>query len=309
MHARDFTTTTGPASLPANPMIAIGMMALGFLLFSISDAASKLMTGDFHPLQVAWTRQLGLLSVGLWLLARRGPAIFRTRRPKLQLARGTVAALSSSMFIFAVSYVPLAEAIAIAFVAPFVVTIFGALILKEPVGARRWIAVVIGFVGMLIVVRPGYASFHPAMFLVLASAALFSARQILSRMVGPVDMTSTTILYSSLTAISLLSVPAILVWSTPTTLGQCGALLCVAASAGMGEVLIIRALERAHAVVLAPVQYTLIVWGTIWGWMLFAQFPDHWTLVGTSIIIASGLYTLHREHKAARSAPKPEEVV
>jgi drug/metabolite transporter (DMT)-like permease len=285
-------------------MLGIGLMILGFLGYSISDATAKFLTHDFHPLQVVWFRLLGLLTVGLWLLAAGGLPVLRTGRPGLQILRGVVAALSSACFIFAISYVPLADAVAVSFVAPFMVTVLGALVLREFVGIRRWVAVTIGFIGAMIVVRPGFGLFHPAILLVLGAATLFAFRQILSRILGPLDKTVTTITYTSIGSVAILTVPAIVVWQTPAGLSQVLLIFLVAASAGVGEIFVIRALELAQAVTLAPLQYTMIVWSTSLGWLIFAQLPDHWTLFGAAIIMASGLYTLHRERLASlRRAP------
>lgn len=285
-------------------MLGIGLMALGFLCYSISDAVAKLLTHDLPPLQVVWFRQLGLLSVALWLLASRGVTVFRTRRPGLQISRGIVAALSSTCFIFAISYVPLADAVAVSFVAPFMVTVLGALILHEVVGIRRWLAVTMGFIGTLIVIRPGLGLFHPAIFLVVAAASFFAIRQILSRILGPVDATTTTIVYTSFASSAVLTVPALLLWRNPTELSQLGLIIVLAAAAGLGEVFVIRALELAQAVTLAPLQYTMIIWSTSLGWLFFSQLPDEWTLVGAAIIMASGIYTLHRERLAMRRAKR-----
>jgi drug/metabolite transporter (DMT)-like permease len=285
---------------PSNrTILGIGLMLLGFLCFSFTDAIAKFLTHDLHPLQIVWFRQFGLLSVGLWLLASRGLPILRTKRPGLQISRGVVAAMSSTLFIFAITYVPLADAVAVSFVAPFMVTVLGALILREAVGLRRWTAVTVGFIATLIVIRPGLGLFHPAILLVIVAASLFAARQILSRILGPVDATHTTIAYTSLGSVAVLTVPAILFWHTPAGLQQAILLFLLAASAGAGEVLIIRALELAQAVTVAPLQYTMIVWSTTLGWLIFAQLPDGWTLVGAAVIMASGMYTLHRERLAA----------
>jgi S-adenosylmethionine uptake transporter len=283
-------------------MLGIGLMAMGVLCYALSDASAKLLTQHLPPFQVVWFRQLGLLTVALWFLARRGPAILRTRRPALQLSRGLVAALSSSAFIFAVGYVPLADAVAVSFVAPFIVTVLGALLLHETVGLRRWSAISVGFLGMLIVVRPGFGVFHPAMLLVVAAAGLFSVRQILSRLLGPVDQIVTTIAYTALASTALLTIPMLLVWQNPETPRQMLLLALLAASAGAGEVFVVRALDLAEAAALAPIQYTMILWSTGLGWLLFAQLPDFWTLIGAAIIMASGIYTVHRERLAAQRA-------
>lgn len=291
-----------PAEVPQRnrTMLGIGLMMLGFLFFAVSDAIAKLLTHDLHPFQVVWFRQLGLFSVGLWLLASRGLPILRTRRIGFQIARGVVAAGSSACFVFAISFVPLADAVAVSFVAPFIVTVLGALILREHVGVRRWMAVTVGFIGTLIVIRPGLGLFHPAILLVIVAAGLFAARQILSRILGPLDKTVTTIAYTSAASVAVLTIPTLLVWHWPSGPEAMVLIFFLAATAGAGEVMVIRALELAQAVTVAPLQYTMIVWSTVLGWAIFAQLPDQWTLAGAAIIMASGLYTLHRERVIAR---------
>ncbi len=280
--------------------LAIGLMALGFMFFSAADATAKLLTQDFPPFQIAWFRQLGLLSAGLWFLATRGLPVLKTRRPVLQVLRGFAAALSASAFIFAIGYVPLADAVAVSFVAPFVVTILAALVLRETVGIRRWTAVTIGFIGTLIVIRPGLGLLHPAIFVVVGAASMFAMRQILSRILGPVDRTVTTITYTAISSVVLLTVPMLFVWRTPTEPWQVLLIMLLAVAAGTGELFIIRALELAEAATLAPLQYTMIVWSTGLSWLIFSQLPDGWTLLGAAIIMASGIYTLHRERLAIR---------
>ncbi len=280
--------------------LGIGLMILGFMFFSIADATAKFLTQDFQPFQIAWFRQLGLLSVGIWILAARGLPVLKTKRPVLQVLRGCAAALSASAFIFAVGYVPLADAVAVSFVAPFAVTILAAFVLRETVGIRRWTAVTVGFTGTLIVIRPGLGILHPAIFVVLAAASLFAVRQILSRVLGPVDRTSTTVTFTAISSVMLLTLPMAFVWQTPTSLQQVLLILLLAGAAGTGELLIIRALELAEAATLAPMQYTMIIWSTGLSWLVFSQLPDGWTLLGAAIIMASGIYTLHRERLAAR---------
>jgi drug/metabolite transporter (DMT)-like permease len=284
--------------------IGIFLMTVGFMFFSVADTISKLLTEDFEPFQIAWFRQLGLLSAGFWLLSTRGLPVLATRRPFLQILRGLAAALSASAFIFALGYVPLADAVAVSFVAPFAVTILAALVLRETVGFRRWTALTIGFIGTLIVIRPGFGILHPAIFVVLGAATLFAFRQILSRILGPSDPTVTTITYTAISSFVLLTMPVLLVWKTPTSQQHLLLVLMLASAAGLGELFIIRALELAEAAILAPLQYSMIIWSTGFSWLVFSQLPDRWTLVGAAIIIASGLYTLHRERLVARQRRK-----
>lgn len=275
------------------------LIGLGFLLFSTADTQAKLLTDAFHPVQIAWSRQLGLLFGVVIALAVRGASIFRTRHPVLQTVRGLLAVISATFFIFAVKFVPLADAVAVSFVAPFIVTAMGALLLGEPVGVRRWSAVAVGFLGTLIVIRPGMGVMHPAVLLVLVAAAAFAARQVVSRRLAASDRTITTVAYTAFASVLALSLPLPFLWTTPATDMQWALLFGMAVFAALGELLVIKSLEIAQASVLAPMHYSLIIWSTFWGWFVFDQLPDLWTWVGAAIVVATGLYLIHRERKLA----------
>lgn len=276
-------------------------MALGMFLFSAADTLAKYLTKDFHPVQIMWSRQAGLMAGVIILIAFRGFSVFRSKHPRLQITRGAAAAGSGTLFIFAVTYVPLADAVAVSFVAPFMVTIMGALFLKEKVGPRRWAAVIIGFLGTLIIIRPGADAIHPAVFLVLAAAGLYATRQVLSRVLSD-DNTTTTIAYTALVSGAMLSLFLPFVWRTPETVTQIMIFVGLACIAAIAEICIIKALEATQAVVVAPVHYSLIIWGTMYGYIIFNDLPDIWTWVGAAIIATSGIYTLYREHHLAKRA-------
>ncbi len=283
----------------------ITYMAVGMFLFSAVDTMGKFLTETLHPIQIVWSRQMGLVLGVVVLLALRGAPVLATKNPVLQVTRGAFAAGSATIFIYAVSYVPLADAVAVSFVAPFIVTLLGALILRERVGIRRWSAVTIGFIGTLIVIRPGLGVIHPAVFLVLIAATLFALRQILSRYLSGSDRTETTVAYTALVSIVLLTIPLPFVWQWPATTTQVVLLIGMAILAGVAEFCVIKALEVAQAVVVAPLQYTLLIWSTFYGFVVFSDLPDFWTWIGALIIVATGLYTLHRERLAARHRRAP----
>ncbi|MGP6087685.1 DMT family transporter [Antarctobacter jejuensis] len=290
-----------PMPSQTDNMRGIILMALGFFSFAACDVQAKFLTDALHPVQIVWFRQIGLALGILVILAIRGTQILRSHLPLLQIARGVTAVCSAICFIIAVTYVPLADVVAVTFIAPFLVTIMGATILREPVGIRRWIAVIIGFVGMLIVIRPGMGVLHPAIGFAVVAATFFAVRQVLSRSLSGADPILTTVAYTSLTSIALVSVALPFVWVTPTDPTLWMVIVGLAVTAGLGEVLVIRALDIAQAVVVAPLHYSLIIWGTFYGYVVFADLPDGWTLFGCSIIIASGLFTLYRERMAAKS--------
>ncbi len=275
-------------------------------LFSGVDTMGKFLTTSMDPIQIVWFRQLGLLSGVVLLICLQGRAVLRSANPRLQISRGVVAAISATLFMIGVRYVPLADAVAISFVAPFMVTVMGAVILREPVGIRRWAAVTIGFIGTMIVVRPGMGVLHPAALLIIVAAAAFAMRQILSRMLARGDSIQTTVAYTAIVSWSLLCIPLPFVWSTPSSALEIGLLVAMAVLAAVAEVLVIVALSVAQAVVVAPVQYTLLIWGTFYGFVVFDQLPDGWTWIGALIIMATGIYTLNRERLvAARQRDNP----
>ena len=285
----------------------IGMLyfAGGMFLFAAVDTIAKVLTENFHPVQVAWSRQLGLLFGILIMLTLKGMVILKTDHFWLQVFRGCLAAASALMFIFAISVVPIADAVAVSFVAPFFVTILGALVLGEYVGIRRWMAIAIGFVACLIIIRPGFSSFQPAVFLVVIAALAYAFRQIVSRMLSSSDLTITTVAYTGLTASFLLSVPIPLVWRTPVWGNEILLIGALATLAALAEIMVIKALELTQAVVLAPIHYTLLIWGTAYGYLIFGQFPDKWTWFGSAIIFATGIYVVLREW--TRKRPPPTE--
>ncbi len=270
-------------------------MAGGMFLFAAVDTEAKFLTDTLHPLQIVWSRQLGLLLGILVILAFRGVEILRTQHLGLQFARGAMAVGSASLFVYAVSFVPLADAIVVTFVAPFLVTVIGALVLREPVGIRRWTAVALGFVGVLIVTRPGFGVVHPAVLLILLAALLFALRQILSRIVAGTDRIITTVAYTALVGSALMTFTLPFVWRWPTTTLELVLLGSMALLAAIAEILVIKALDVADAVVVAPVHYSIIIWATFYGFVVLAKLPDLWTWVGASIIVVMGVFTLHRE--------------
>ena len=301
--------TMGPASpviskaskRRSESLLGILLMPAGMFVFSAVDTQAKFLTQPLDPVQIVWSRQLGLLLGVFALLAVRGTSVLHTKQPVLQVTRGFMAAGSALLFIIAISYVPLADAVAVSFIAPFVVTVLGALLLGERVGIRRWSAVIIGFLGSMIIIRPGMGALHPAVMLVVVAAILFALRQIISRALADTDRTPTTIAYTALVGRFLLSLPLPFVWQWPTSSTKLILLTSIAIMAAGAEILVIKALEVAQAVVVAPMQYTLILWGTAYGYFVFGQFPDFWTWVGAIVIIASGLYTLQRDARASRT--------
>lgn len=284
-----------------NSSLGILLMIGGMFCFGAADTIAKVLSESFHPMQIAWVRQMGLFTGVLILLSIKGLSLLKTNNIKIQIARGVAAATSATLFVVGVGYVQLADAVAVSFVAPFLVTILAAFILKEKVGVRRWAAIFIGFLGMLIIIRPGTGIMDPALLIIVAAALIFALRQVISRTLAGSDSVLTTICYTGIVAIIILTIPMLFYWEWPTTNNQIYLMIGIAVLGACGEVFVIKALETAEAVVVAPMQYTILIWGTLYGYLIFDHLPDGWTWVGACIIMISGLYTVHREHLNKRA--------
>lgn len=272
-----------------------GLMLASMFIFAAVDTQAKILSQSLPPLQIVWSRQIGLFIGVVILLMIRGPVLFTTAHPRLQVIRGILAGLSATFFIIGVSLVPLADAIAVTFIAPLIVTILSAFLLHEFVGIHRWLAIMVGFIGTLIIIRPGFESFNPALLFPIFAAVMFAIRQIISRYLGRSEKTETTVAYTAITATLLLTITLPFVWVTPQTQTEFILLSSMAVMGALGEILVIKAFEIGLAVIVSPIQYTIIIWGSFYGYYVFNQLPDHWTWAGTGIIILSGLYTLYRE--------------
>ena len=277
-------------------------MLAGMFVFSAVDAQAKYLTQYLPSLQIVWARQIGLVVGVMILIVWHGRAILRTGFPMLQITRGAAAALSATLFISGLNFVALADAVSVTFVAPLVVTMLAALLLGERVGLHRWTATIIGFLGTLVVIRPGLDSFHPGLLLPLLAAILFAIRQVISRHIGSRDRTETTLAYTALTAFLMLSVVQPFIWQPISSLKLIAILASMSLMAALGEFQVIRALEIGQAVFVSPLHYTIIIWASLYGYLLFGQFPDIWTWVGSFVIMASGLYVFYRERKRAAAS-------
>ncbi len=279
------------------------MTLLAMAVFSGMDATSKLFAASHHPVQVAWARYLFiLLFLAPVVAGGRGRAV-RTARLWLQLARGLCMLGSALFFIFALSRLPLATATSLGFVSPLLVTALSIPMLGERVGVRRWLAVAVGFAGVLIVVRPGAASFDPAALLPIASSACWAMGLIITRMMRGSEPVLTTLLLSTLVAFAATSLAVLPVWRPmPAEIWALAALM--GGLSTVGQYFLIAAFRYAPPSLLAPFSYSQIVWATLLGLALFGTLPDVLTWVGAAVIVGSGIYTLHRErvlHRQVRS--------
>jgi drug/metabolite transporter (DMT)-like permease len=226
--------------------------------------------------------------------AARNPAYLRARRPALQILRGLGIVASALFFILALAQLPIAEASAVSFASPLFITMLAVLLLGEVVGVRGWASVLVGFAGVLIVVRPGTGSFHPGTVLVLLSSLCWAISMIATRKIGPIERSTTTVVWTAGTGLLLLT--ALLPFAHGSlTLAELGLAVLLGVIASTGHWLAVLAYRHAAASVLAPLSYAQLIWSSTLGFIVFGTVPDQWTLIGALFIVASGLYTVQRE--------------
>lgn len=270
--------------------------------FAGMDAVSKTLTMEYSVAQILWVRFAFFAAFATVLALRHGNVArqFRTDRPVFQIARSALLVAEIGCFILAFRYMPLAETHSIGAVFPLVITALSALWLGEAVGVRRWTAVCIGFLGMLVILRPGFAVFDPIALLPLAGAVMFAVYQVMTKVLSRTDSMETILLYTGWIGVAILTFIAPFHWQWPDARGW-GLLLLAGLLGSIGHMTVIKALEIAPASVLQPFNYTLLIWATGIGFVVFGDLPDAWTVAGASIIVASGLYVWWREQVRARN--------
>ena len=284
-----------------DPVGGILLMLLSVTLFSCSDATAKYLSSELPGFEVVWLRYIVFVLMLMPSVLRQRGAPLRSSRPGLQLLRGFCMLGSSLLFITCLPLLPLADATAIGFVSPLCITALSIPVLGEKVGLRRWLAILVGLVGVLLVIRPGTSSFQPASILPILSALSWAAAIVLTRKISGGDGTVTTLLYTAVSALAVVSLIVPFYWVMPS-LRQIGLGLVYGGFASGGQWLVVLAFHRAGASVLAPLTYSQLVWATALGFLIFHTVPDGWTLAGAAIIVASGLYTAHRERVRAQQS-------
>ncbi len=305
---REAESATAPApqvSLAAvearsdEPLAGILIVVASMIVFSASDATAKYLTQSLPAVEIAWLRYATFVLLITPALVRHGGAGLRSRNPRLQLVRGCGLLGSSLLFILAISYMPMADATATSFVSPLFTTALSIPLLGETVGVRRWAAIVVGIIGVVIVVRPGTTAFNPAAVFPLLSAASWSMALVITRKMSGTDGTTTMLTYAAGTGFVALSAALPVVWVTPD-LAQVALGIFIGVASSVGQWLVVLAYRRAEASVLAPFSYTQIVWSSLLGMAIFGNVPDLETVTGAAIIVASGIYTAHRERVVRR---------
>ena len=278
------------------------LMMASMVVFTSLDTAAKHVTQDLPAAVAVFGRYAVafVISAGVVIQAG-GPSLLATSHPVLQAVRGILLMLSTILNFVAMMHLQLAQTAAIFFTIPLWVCALSVPILGEHVGWRRWVAVIVGFLGVLVIMRPGSDSFHWAMLLSIGSSFCGAVYNIVTRKVGARDRAETSLFYVSFVGAIAAAAPLPVLWQTPQ--GMQWLLLGYMGIAGaVGHLMLIQAHRLAPASALAPFLYTQIVWMILSGYFFFGDVPDLWTLAGAGIVVASGLVVFARE--AARGGPR-----
>jgi drug/metabolite transporter (DMT)-like permease len=277
------------------PLRGIALLLLSTIFLGSSDATSKYLSATLPSIEIAWIRFLVFLVIMIPAMVPASPLFaLRTQRPVLQVSRGLALLGSSLLFISGLRFLPIAEASATSFVSPLFVTALSIFFLGEKVGLRRWVATAVGLMGVMIILRPGTSAFHIAAFFPVASSLAWACTLIMTRMMSGQERVMVTMTYSSIVGFAVLCTMVPFVWVTPSWHDILfGIFIGVASTAG--QWIVVLAFRYADASVLAPFSYAQLIWVSLLGFVIFGEVPDVWTVIGAAFIVASGLYTAHRE--------------
>lgn len=290
----------GAADGRAGVFSGIAVFFLVLTIIPVMDGIAKLLGGSYHPLQLVWVRYLVQLVICLpLLLVREGPAGLKSQNDGLQILRALLSVVSAATFFAAIRTMPLADAIAVSFIYPFVIVALAPVVLGERVGIWRWSAVIAGFIGVLIIVRPGFETISGGILLALASGVGYAVMILLTRRLAGAVPPLTTMTITGLTAFVVAGLPMPWLWIQPT-LTDLALMIAMGLIGTVCQLLIILAYERAPASVLAPFGYWELVTAALVGFVMFGDWPLPMTWLGMAIIAASGIVIGWREQIVAR---------
>ena len=282
-------------------MKAIILSASAWMILPVMDAFAKFLSSSLDVLQITWGRFFftAVFTFLLMIIFYRKSLIW-TNKPLLQIIRGLFLVFSTYLFFYSISVISLPKALTLAFVAPLFVTALSPFFLKEKVGIRRWTAVFIGFIGTLIVIRPGFLEYNLATFAALGTGFCYGFYLIITRKLSTSDNPLLTLLFTGVVGVIILSFFMPSVWINPTP-NQWYLMAIIGLIASVAHFFIILSLKYADASKLAPLGYTEIITNVIISYYFFNELPDNWTYLGLFIIVLSGLYISRREYLLTRS--------
>ena len=276
-------------------MKAIIFNLLAWVMLPVMDGFAKYLSSDMPVLQITWARYFFtvVFTLPVMMLFFRNKLVW-TDKPKLQIIRGLVLLAANICFFYAISVISLAKALTLAFVAPLIVTAFSPIFLGERVGVRRWTAVIIGFIGSLVVIRPGFVEINLASLSALCTGIMYGFYLIITRKLSTSDNSLLTLLLTGIVGLVVISLTMPFIWMNPSPL-QWSLMAGIGLFACIGHLFLILSLKYADASKLAPFSYFEIITNIIIGYYFFNDFPDNWTFLGLFIIILSGIYISRRE--------------
>lgn len=293
--------STAPGAGGSNNLRALLFMAGGVFGFSVLDAVTKLLTEGYGTWQIMILSRICPILTAIYMMRRSGEGgiPFKTKFTKTHILRSLLVVVTTWSFYECLRYLQLADAIAIAFAAPLFMTSLSGPLLGEKVGPRRWMAVLIGFVGVMVALQPGKSGISWGAFLALSAAATYALGQLWLRPLSGKELGHNILFYSSVFSGLVGIIPAILEWKSPSFHDWLLFLLQGSCSA-IAQLCMIRAFKIGEASLLAPLEYTALLWATIFGFAFWGQLPSVEVLGGAGIIIASSLYIAHREVQLGR---------
>ena len=280
-----------------HPLKGVIFFMTAIFLISVVDTVCKVFTKDLHSIQLVWGYFVGI-NLTLWVFflfkGEKFSNLRRTERPLLQIIRPAFLVCSISSLFIGLTYLPIAEATVIGFVAPLFITALSVPILKESVDIHRWGAVAIGLVGVIIIIRPGGDLWHLASVMPLLGALFFALFQIITRLLAATERTHTTLFCTGLGGLAWSSLIVPFVWVTPS-ITHIFVFLSTGAMGAMAHLCMISAFDRAEASLLAPYNYTKLIWVSVLGYLIFNDVPSLDMWIGAIIIVSAGFYVLYRE--------------
>lgn len=304
------TGLPSPSAALAAPANGRGILFLlaAVAIFTTMDALAKtLITAGYPVLQVVWARYTGQTVLVALILLPRLRSLLRTHHPRLQALRSLFQFGATALFFASLGHIGLAEATALTDINPILITLGAALFLGERLGPRRLFGVLAAMVGALIVIRPGLGVFTPAALLPLGCAVCYAGYALATRFVGRRESAWTSLIYAALLGTVVTSAALPWVWVTPDSAGDAALFVVIGALGAGAQYFLIHAFTQAEASAIAPFGYVGLIFATLWGIVLFDEYPDGWTVVGALVIVAAGVYVWHRETLAQRRALAPSQ--
>jgi len=267
--------------------------------FVTLDSTAKYLMQSYPVPQVIWARFFFHLIFVVVLMGPRLRAQVKSQSPLHQCMRSLFMFSTTVLFFIGISFLPLTTASTIMFMAPVILTILSIPLLGEKVGPRRWMGITIAFAGAVLVMRPGGDSLELSILIVLAAACTHAMYQVFTRKLGTGDAPMTSLFYTGITGALVMTLVVPFVWQ-PVAAADWPLFVFAGIAGGIGHLCLIRAFRQAPASVVAPFSYSSLLWATAYGYLLFGDIPDAWTLSGAALIIGSGLYIFHREQTLKR---------